>query len=47
METGSGYTVHEVNSTCEWKGLDRTVPDVDVPARIVDWIERRADAMFT
>ncbi|MFB6171226.1 MAG: lysine biosynthesis protein LysX [Haloarculaceae archaeon] len=43
METGDGYTVHEVNSTCEWKGLDRAVPDVDVPARIADWIEVRAD----
>ena len=42
METGTGYTVHEVNSTCEWKGLNQAVPDVDVPARIADWIEHRA-----
>ena len=42
METGGGYTVHEVNSTCEWKGLNQAVPSVDVPARIVDWIEQRA-----
>lgn len=41
METASGYTVHEVNSTCEWKGLNQAVPEVDVPARIVDWIEHR------
>ena len=39
---GGGYTVHEVNSTCEWKGLNAAVPDVDVPARIVDWLETRA-----
>ncbi|WP_435073719.1 lysine biosynthesis protein LysX [Halorubrum sp. HHNYT27] len=42
METGDSYTVHEVNSTCEWKGLNQAVPEVDVPARIVDWIEHRA-----
>lgn len=42
-ERGGRYTVHEVNGTCEWKGLDEAVPDVDVPARIVDWIELRAD----
>ena len=45
METPQGYTVHEVNSTCEWKGLNQAVPDVDVPARIVDWIEGRARAV--
>ena len=43
MEIGDGYTVHEVNSTCEWKGLNEAVPEVDVTARIVDWIERRAE----
>jgi [lysine-biosynthesis-protein LysW]--L-2-aminoadipate ligase len=42
METPEGYTVHEVNSTCEWKGLNAAVPDVDVPSRIVDWLETRA-----
>jgi [lysine-biosynthesis-protein LysW]--L-2-aminoadipate ligase len=47
METGSGYTVHEVNSTCEWNGLNQAVPEVDVPARIVDWIEGRAEAVAT
>jgi [lysine-biosynthesis-protein LysW]--L-2-aminoadipate ligase len=39
METGgSGYTVHEVNHTVEFKTLDDAV-DVDVPARVVDWLE--------
>ena len=47
METPDGYTVHEVNSTCEWKGLDAAVPDVDVPARIVDWLEERAATTST
>jgi [lysine-biosynthesis-protein LysW]--L-2-aminoadipate ligase len=40
METGeSGYTVHEVNHTVEFKALDEAT-DVDVPARVVDWLER-------
>ncbi|WP_436936407.1 lysine biosynthesis protein LysX [Halovenus marina] len=34
-----GYTVHEVNHTVEFKALN-DVTDVDVPARVVDWIER-------
>ncbi|MFC6837433.1 lysine biosynthesis protein LysX [Halomarina ordinaria] len=39
---GSGeYTVHEVNHTVEFKALDGTV-DVDVPARVVDWLETKA-----
>ncbi|MEF8886903.1 MAG: lysine biosynthesis protein LysX [Haloarculaceae archaeon] len=45
METGvdedgepTGYTVHEVNHTVEFKALDDAV-DVDVPARVVDWLE--------
>jgi [lysine-biosynthesis-protein LysW]--L-2-aminoadipate ligase len=39
METGEdGYTVHEVNHTVEFKALDEAV-DVDVPARVVDWLE--------
>ncbi|MFB6354394.1 MAG: lysine biosynthesis protein LysX [Halobacteriales archaeon] len=47
METGvdnggpSGYTVHEVNHTVEFKALNDAV-DVDVPARIVDWLEAKA-----
>ncbi|MFB6114125.1 MAG: RimK family alpha-L-glutamate ligase [Halodesulfurarchaeum sp.] len=45
METPSGFTVHEVNSTVEWKGLNQAVPSVDVPARIVDWLEERATAV--
>ncbi len=46
METGvtnggpSGYTVHEVNHTVEFKALNEAT-DVDVPARIVDWLEHR------
>jgi len=44
METGtdggepSGYTVHEVNHTVEFKALNDAV-DVDLPARVVDWLE--------
>jgi [lysine-biosynthesis-protein LysW]--L-2-aminoadipate ligase len=38
METGDGYTVHEVNHTVEFKALNDAV-DVDVPARVVDWLE--------
>jgi [lysine-biosynthesis-protein LysW]--L-2-aminoadipate ligase len=47
METGvtnggpSGFTVHEVNHTVEFKALNEAT-DVDVPARIVDWLEHRA-----
>ena len=37
------YTVHEVNHTVEFKALDDAT-DVDVPARVVDWLERRAAA---
>ena len=41
METGEEYTVHEVNHTVEFKALaDAT--DVDVPARVVDWLETKA-----
>jgi [lysine-biosynthesis-protein LysW]--L-2-aminoadipate ligase len=50
METGvdedgepSGYTVHEVNHTVEFKALNE-VTDVDVPATVVDWLETAADA---
>ena len=39
---GSGeYTVHEVNHTVEFKALDAAT-DVDVPARVVDWLEAKA-----
>lgn len=43
METGaeteaSGYTVHEINHTPEFKSLQETV-DVDVAAAVVDWLE--------
>jgi [lysine-biosynthesis-protein LysW]--L-2-aminoadipate ligase len=44
METGSGYVCHEVNSQVEFKSLHAATPDVDVPARIVEWLERRAEA---
>lgn len=44
METGNdGYTVHEINSTCEFKALNQAVTDVDIPERIVDWVEDRAE----
>jgi len=41
METGTGYTVHEVNHTVEFKALNEAV-DVDVPAAVVDWLEATA-----
>ena len=45
MEVGgpdSGeYTVHEVNHTVEFKALD-SATDVDVPSRVVDWLEAKA-----
>jgi [lysine-biosynthesis-protein LysW]--L-2-aminoadipate ligase len=50
METGlnedgepTGYTVHEVNHTVEFKALDE-VSDVDVPSEVVDWLEAKAAA---
>jgi [lysine-biosynthesis-protein LysW]--L-2-aminoadipate ligase len=42
METGEGYTVHEVNHTVEFKALNEA-SDVDVPARVVDWLEHRVE----
>ncbi|MEF8780148.1 MAG: lysine biosynthesis protein LysX [Haloferacaceae archaeon] len=40
---GSGeYTVHEVNHTVEFKALNDAV-DVDVPAKVVDWLETKAE----
>jgi [lysine-biosynthesis-protein LysW]--L-2-aminoadipate ligase len=41
MEVGDGYTVHEVNHTVEFKALNDAT-DVDVPARVVDWLETKA-----
>ncbi len=44
MEVGgddADYTVHEVNHTVEFKALNEAT-DVDVPGRIVDWLEARA-----
>ncbi|MDV7350584.1 lysine biosynthesis protein LysX [Halorubrum distributum] len=38
------YTVHEVNHTVEFKALDAAT-DVDVPARVVDWLEAKAAAL--
>ncbi len=39
---GSGqYTVHEVNHTVEFKALNDST-DVDVPARVIDWLETKA-----
>jgi [lysine-biosynthesis-protein LysW]--L-2-aminoadipate ligase len=43
METGDSYTVHEVNHTVEFKALTDAV-DIDVPAKVVDWLETKADA---
>jgi [lysine-biosynthesis-protein LysW]--L-2-aminoadipate ligase len=43
METESGYTVHEVNHTVEFKALNDAV-DVDVPAAVVDWLETKVPA---
>ena len=34
----SSYTVHEVNHNVEYKALDDAT-DVDVPSRVVDWLE--------
>jgi [lysine-biosynthesis-protein LysW]--L-2-aminoadipate ligase len=40
------YTVHEVNHTVEFKALNQ-VSDVDVPARVVDWLESRVEQAVT
>ncbi len=42
METGDGYTVHEINHTVEFKALAEAT-DVDVPATVVDWLESVAE----
>ena len=38
METGDGYTVHEVNHTVEFAALNDTV-ERDVPGAVVEWLE--------
>ncbi|WP_267161401.1 lysine biosynthesis protein LysX [Halovenus salina] len=38
METGEGYTVHEINHTVEFKALNDAV-EADVPGAVVDWVE--------
>lgn len=43
METEEGYTVHEVNHTVEFKALNEVV-DVDVPSKVVDWLEAQVPA---
>jgi len=40
---GADYTVHEVNHTVEFKALTDSTP-TDVPARVVDWLEAKAEA---
>ncbi|WP_435155612.1 lysine biosynthesis protein LysX [Haladaptatus sp. DFWS20] len=40
METDSGYTIHEVNHTVEFKALNEAV-NLDVPASVVDWLESK------
>ncbi|WP_136688923.1 lysine biosynthesis protein LysX [Halorhabdus amylolytica] len=49
METGAdedgnptGYTVHEVNHTVEFKALNDAV-ETDVPGQVVDWLETKAE----
>ena len=37
------YTVHEVNHTVEFKALN-DVSNVDVPAKVVDWLESKAQS---
>ncbi|UVE51219.1 lysine biosynthesis protein LysX [Haloferax larsenii] len=46
METGTDYTVHEVNHTVEFKALNEAV-DVDVPATVVDWLESKVEGEKT
>jgi [lysine-biosynthesis-protein LysW]--L-2-aminoadipate ligase len=43
LESGSGgeYTIHEVNHTVEFKALNEATT-IDVPARVVDWLETKA-----
>jgi [lysine-biosynthesis-protein LysW]--L-2-aminoadipate ligase len=46
METGDSYTVHEVNHTVEFKALNE-VAEVDVPEKVVDWLETKAKTAET
>ncbi len=39
----TGYTVHEVNHNVEFKALNDAT-DIDVPARVVDWLEGKVEA---
>jgi len=41
-DTG-GYTVHEINHNVEFKALN-DVSDVNVPGRVIDWLEARFEA---
>ena len=41
METSSGYVVHEVNNTVEFKGAQSAV-DVDIPAKLVRYVANSA-----
>ncbi|WEL20200.1 lysine biosynthesis protein LysX [Halorhabdus sp. BNX81] len=43
-ETGesTGYTVHEVNHTVEFKALNDAV-ETDVPGQVIDWLETKAE----
>ena len=43
-EDSGEYTVHEVNHTVEFKALDAAT-EVDVPAKVVDWLESKAAAL--
>ncbi|WIV68423.1 lysine biosynthesis protein LysX [Natrialbaceae archaeon AArc-T1-2] len=46
MESGDGYTVHEVNHTVEFKALNDAV-EADVPGQIVDWLETKVETEDT
>ncbi|MFD1586649.1 lysine biosynthesis protein LysX [Halorientalis brevis] len=46
MGTENGYTVHEVNHNVEFKALNDTT-DVDVPAKVVDWLETKVEQEVT
>jgi len=39
---GGGFTVHEINPGTEFKALNECV-DIDVPSRIIDWVESVAN----
>jgi [lysine-biosynthesis-protein LysW]--L-2-aminoadipate ligase len=46
METGDSYTVHEVNHNVEFKALNDTT-GVDVPSKVVDWLETKVEQEVT